>query len=80
MPKITLKVGELIKRLKPFGVIALKKRGKGSEVVLLLPSAQGSNKGELFTIKNHGKQTDIYVPVINSLLRRFNIDPDAFWS
>lgn len=79
MPKSPLKRDELLRRLKRFGVVVLKKRGKGSETVLLLPDAKNSEKGELFTIRDHGKKTEIYIPVINALLRRFRIDPDDFW-
>ncbi len=79
MPKRPLKRDELLKRLKQFGVIPLKKRGKGSELVLLLPNAEDSKKGELFSIRDHGKKTEIYIPVINAILRRFGINPDDFW-
>lgn len=74
-----LKLAELVKRLKKYGVISLKKRGKGSERVLLLPENEGSKKGLIHTIKDHGPQTEIYGPVIQSILRRFNINPDDFW-
>ena len=80
MPKKPLKRDELLKRLKKFGVRPLKRRGKGSELVLLRPSSEGSNQGELFTIRDHGKKTEIYVPVINAILRRFNISHDDFWA
>jgi hypothetical protein len=79
VPKKPLKRDELLKRLKRFGVVALKRRGKGSETVLLLPSPENPKKGELFTIRDHGKKTEIYIPVINALLDRFKIDPDDFW-
>jgi len=79
MPKKPLKLDDLLRRLKKFGVIPLERRGKGSEMVLLLPSAEGSKKGELISIKNHGKKTEIHVSVILSILRRFNIDQDGFW-
>ena len=79
MPNRSLKLGELLKRLKPFGIVTLKRRGKGSERILLLPIEEGSLKGETHPIKDHGEQTDIYGPVIGSILRRFKIDPDEFW-
>ena len=74
-----LKLVDLLKRLKPYGVISLNKRGKGSERILLLPESEGSKKGLIHTIKDHGPQTEIYGPVIQSILRRFKIDPDDFW-
>ncbi|MFH1116042.1 MAG: type II toxin-antitoxin system HicA family toxin [Pseudomonadota bacterium] len=85
MPKRPLTKRELLKRLKPFGVISLKKkgtgkkRGKGSEIILVLPIEEGSTRGPSHPIKDHGKGTEIYIPVIESVLRRFNIDPDEFW-
>jgi hypothetical protein len=30
-------------------------------------------------IKHHGDSTEIYLPVIQAVLRRFEIDPDEFW-
>ena len=79
MPKKPLRVSELIKRLKPFGVVVLARRGKGSETVLLMPNAPDSKKGELYTLPNHGKKTEVYVSMIDALLRRFGITPDDFW-
>ncbi len=79
MPKKPLKRDELLRRPKPFGVIPLTDRGKGSEMVLLLPNAEGAGQGEVFTIRDHGKNAEIYIPVINALLKRFGINPDDFW-
>lgn len=77
--KKPLRKDELFKRLKPFGVEILKKRGKGSELVLRQPDVPGSKKGEIFSIKDHGKNTEYAIPVINAVLRRFKIDSDEFW-
>jgi hypothetical protein len=77
MPKGALKYYELIRRLKPYGIVELKNRGKGSERILLLPAAPGSRKGLQYPIKCHGKNTEISIPVINAVLRRFNITD--FW-
>lgn len=74
-----LKYRELIARLKPFGVIVLESRGKGSERILLKPVVAGSVKGPQIPIKHHGDSTEIYLPVIRAVLRRFDIDPDEFW-
>ena len=30
-------------------------------------------------VKNYGPSTEITIPVINSILRRFGIEKDAFW-
>lgn len=80
MPKRPLTVRELLKRLKPYGIKVLKrKRGKGSELILLKPDPPGSTKGPQIPIKHHGDSTEIYIPVLLSILRRFNIDPNNFW-
>lgn len=57
----------------------MSKRGKGSERILLLPDKKGSNKGKMYPVKHHGKGTEIRIPVINAILRRFEIDKDEFW-
>lgn len=36
-------------------------------------------KGPQYPIKNHGKKTEIYIPVIKAALRRFGINEDEFW-
>ena len=79
MPNKPLKLGERLKRLKKYGVITLKRRGKGSERILLLPNREGDLKGLRFTIRVHGNDTEIYGPVIQAILRRFSIDADEFW-
>jgi hypothetical protein len=80
MPKRPLTVRELLKRLKPYGIEVLKrKRGKGSELILLKPDSPGSKKGPQIPIKHHRDSTEIYIPVLLSILRRFNIDPNNFW-
>jgi hypothetical protein len=80
MSKGTLKLREFLDRLKSFGVIAFdSRRGKGSEIILVRPVESGSKKGPQFPIKNHGKGTEIYGPVIDAALRRFGIDKKEFW-
>lgn len=79
MSKGPLKLRELIKRLEPFGIEVLKQRGKGSEIILLKPNSPGSKKGIQYPIKDHGRNTEIYRPVIDAVLRRFNIDKKDFW-
>ena len=79
MPKKPLKVRELLKRLRPYGIVSLTKRGKGSERILLKPIAPDSRKGPIYPIKDHGPSTEISIPVIDKLLDRFGIDPDDFW-
>ena len=82
MPEKTpLKLRELLKRLKRYGIEPMsQKRGKGSEIILLKPNSPGSKKGPQYPIKNHGSNTEISIPVINAVLRRFDIDKEAFWS
>lgn len=79
MPKRPLKFRELLERLKPYGIVPMAKRGKGSEIILLLPEEPGSKKGLQYPIKHHGDGTEIYIPVINAALRRFAINPEEFW-
>jgi len=80
MPKRPLKAKDLIKLLKKYGVVQMpRKRGKGSERILLKPDSPGSPKGPQIPIKYHGSSTEIYIPVILSILRRFDIDPSDFW-
>lgn len=80
MPKRPLKLRELLKRLKPHNVIMMPAtRGKGSESILFRPESPGSDKGPQYPIKNHGMGTEIHVPVINAILRRFQINQREFW-
>jgi hypothetical protein len=80
MPKGPLKLRELLKRLKPYGVKSFpSKRGKGSEIILVKPDAPGSRKGPQFPIKDHGLGTEIVIPVIDAILRRFGINKKNFW-
>ena len=81
MSKHPIKVRELIKRLKPYGIKVMQRnRGKGSEMILIKPDTPGSNQGPQIPIKDHGSSTEIYIPVILSVLRRFNIDPKDFFT
>jgi hypothetical protein len=79
MPKRPLTVRELLQRLRPYGVEDLSGRGTGSETILLMPEKPGSKRGPIYSIKNHGQGTELTIPVINAILRRFGIDKDAFW-
>ena len=80
MSKGPLPLKKLLKILRHYGIKPMaRKRGKGSELILLKPNAPGSKKGAQYPIKNHGKGTEIQVPVINAILRRFGIDKDEFW-
>lgn len=54
-----------------------KGRGKGSEIILVKRDSPKSMKGLQYPIKNHGMGKEIYIPVINALLRRFKIKD--FW-
>ena len=76
--KKPLKVKDLLKKLKPYGVVVMGKRGKGSELILLKPLKKGSKKGPQYPIKNHGMGDEIAIPVIIAILRRFSIKD--FWS
>ena len=74
-----LKYRELLYKLAPFGIIEVPSRGKGSERILIKPQAPGSLKGPQYPIKHHGAGTEISIPVIKAILRRFNIGPEEFW-
>lgn len=84
MPKIQphpLKHRELLKKLKNFGVIEISTKGKGSERMLILKSGMGSKyQGPQIPIKFHGEGTEHSKRVIDSVLRRFDIKPENFWS
>jgi len=56
-----------------------RKRGKGSEIILLKPTSPESKKGPQYPVKNHGRSTEISKPVIRAILRRFKIDENEFW-
>ena len=79
MPKKPLKLKDHIKKLKSYGIKVLPQRGKGSEIILHKPIKEGSSRGPQYPIKNHGDSTEISVPVILAVLRRFDIDGDDFW-
>ncbi len=79
MSKHPLKYRDLLAKLKPYGIVPMKKQGKDSEVVRLKPKSFGSKRGLMITIKHHANSTEIYLPVINAVLRRFGIDEGDFW-
>jgi len=64
MSKYPLKLRELLKVLKSYGIIVKIKGGKGSEIILLKPNTPGSNKGPTYPVKNHGMGTEIAYQVI----------------
>lgn len=84
MGKGPLKLRQLLKRLKPYGIEVLQRKGsnpgKGSELILIKPNSPGSRKGPQYPIKSHGQGTEIYTPVIDKLLDHFGIDKKEFWN
>ena len=81
MRKKRLKHRELLKRLKKFGVIEDKSRGKGSECILFIDRGfKGIIQGPQTPIKYRGENTEYSIKVIDSIIRTFDIDPDEFWS
>ena len=80
MPKKPMRLRDFLAELKKYGVKALKNsRGKGSEIILIKPSGEDPTKGPQIPIKNHGEGTELSIPVIRSVLRRFGISEDEFW-
>ena len=79
MSKKPYKLRALLKKLKSYGIVQTvrKDRGKGSEIVLVKPQSPKSMKGPQYPIKNHGQGTEISIPVINAICRRFGITD--FW-
>ncbi len=74
-----LKIEKLLAKLKKFGVDVMPNdRGKGSEIILQRPTEDDSKKGPQYTLKNHGKNTEIGVGTIRAILRRFGIDRSEF--
>jgi hypothetical protein len=78
MPKAPIRFKDLLKALKPYGVV-IKKGGKGSETILQRPLAEGSNQGPQQTIKKHGVNPEISCRVIEALLDTLGIPEDAIW-
>ena len=81
MPK-SLKLRELLARLKDFGVIPYPNpaRGKGSELVVYTPTDPNNPlKGPVFTLTNHGMGKTVGVGLVLACLRRFGIDRDEFF-
>ncbi len=62
---------ELLEALKPYGVIEIGKRGKGSERMLYQPETRLNHY-----IKYHGKNTEYGKRYIASLKRRFDLPND----
>ncbi|MBU4261220.1 MAG: type II toxin-antitoxin system HicA family toxin [Proteobacteria bacterium] len=80
MSKRPYTIRELLKKLKSYGIVAMeRKRGKGSELILIKPNNPDSTKGPQIPIKNHGPSSEIYYQTILAILRRFDIDPKDFW-
>ncbi|MEW6347877.1 MAG: type II toxin-antitoxin system HicA family toxin [Thermodesulfobacteriota bacterium] len=80
MPGRPLKLRELIKRLRRYGIVVMsERRCKGSEIILLKPLQEGSAGGPQYPVKNHGEGTEISIAVILKVLSRFVIDTDEFW-
>lgn len=69
---------DLRKRLKKFGVEE-RRHGKGSHLILIRPNVPGGNQGPQYPVAPHGEGDEIKMPIIKSLLRVLNIDPNDFW-
>ncbi|MEA1935833.1 MAG: type II toxin-antitoxin system HicA family toxin [Thermodesulfobacteriota bacterium] len=74
-----LRYNQFFKRLRKFGVIEVKNRGKGSEKYLVRPNEPGTTKGPSYTVRCHGKGDTVKIGAIRACLRRLRIDPKDFW-
>jgi hypothetical protein len=68
-----------LKKLKEFGVVEIKSRGKGSERYLVKPIVPNTTKGPSYTLKCHGQGSTIKPGAARACLRRLDIDPADFW-
>lgn len=69
---------ELLARLKPFGIIENRGRGKGSER-LFIRRDPDTGQERSYPIKCHGEGDEQGIGTIVACLRRFDISPEAFW-
>jgi hypothetical protein len=76
----TLRYHEFLRKLKPFGVVELPSRGKGSERYLVRPAVPGTTKGPACTIRCHGAGDELKPGAVAACLRRLQIDPKQFWA
>ena len=75
MPKNKrLKYGQLIKKLKPFGIIVIEKRGKGSERMLYQEKT-----GLSFPITFHKKDHQYSIGLLKAMQRKFNLPKDFLY-
>ena len=79
-PPGELRYNQFFKRLKPFGVIEVENRGKGSEKYFVRPTEPGTTKGPAYTIRCHGHGDTLRIGTMAACLRRLQIDPKDFWS
>lgn len=64
-----VKYRDLRKKLKKYGIVEIKSRGKGSERLFLQEST-----GEFYPMKCHGEGMDIPDGTFRACLRRFGLD------
>lgn len=81
MPKYPkeMRYNQFVKRLKEFGVVETKKKGKGSERYLVRPEFPESTIGPSYTIKCHGEGKPVRDGTMFACLRRLQIDPEEFF-
>jgi hypothetical protein len=78
MPK-SLRYSEFLQRLRDFGVVEKKGRGKGSERYLVRPTIPGTIKGPSYTIRCHGTGDTVKSGTMTACLRRLQISEEDFW-
>ena len=73
MPKNKrLKYSQLLKRLKPYGIVVIEKRGKGSE---RMPYQEKTRLN--YPITSHKKDHQYSIGMLKAIVRKFSL-PDDF--
>lgn len=73
-----LSLRDLRKRLRGFGVAEFSSRCR-NHTCFARPDASGHPASPYYTVKDHGDQTVLSVPVIKACLRVLGIDEETFW-
>ena len=75
-----MKYRDVLARLRRFGVVEYKRRGKGSGREWIRETEPGSKKGRVFMMKCHGEGREVAAGTLSAALRRLGISRDEFYS